>query len=109
MNSMIRNTLTGAIAAVCLGTVLPASAEEPPPSITVNFADLNINSPAGAEVLYRRIQKAAKKVCSYDDDAALPGILRICFEKSVANAVSKVKSAPLHAVHSRKSGAALQG
>jgi UrcA family protein len=33
------------------------------PSVTVRFADLNLNSPAGARVLYGRIQSAAQTVC----------------------------------------------
>lgn len=106
MKSLICTSLIGTIAAICLSSLTPASAEEALPSITVKFGDLNINNPAGAEVLYRRIQRAAERVCFYDDDAALPGLRRVCYLQAVADAVAKVKSAPLQALHGRKSSTA---
>jgi UrcA family protein len=109
MNTLIRNMLIGTLAASTLAWTAPVSAEEPGPSITVHFGDLNINNPQGAEALYRRIQNAARKVCWYDNDSALPGYQRTCFKNAVADAVAKVNSAPLNAVHMRKVGGPAQG
>jgi UrcA family protein len=38
-----------------------------PPSITVKFADLNLQTPAGVEALYKRIHSAATQVCDSGD------------------------------------------
>jgi UrcA family protein len=53
--------------ATLLASVLVVSnafADEQVRTETVRFQDLNVNTPAGVAVLYRRIQMAAKHVCS---------------------------------------------
>ncbi len=40
-----------------------AAAAAAPPSVTVRFSDLNLNSTAGIAGLYKRIQDAATEVC----------------------------------------------
>jgi len=51
-------------AAAFCGLTLPAAAgEQDPRTKTVKYDDLNIANPAGAKVLYRRIQAAAREVC----------------------------------------------
>jgi UrcA family protein len=37
------------------------------PTITVSYAELDINKPRGLEVLYSRIERAAKSVCNFED------------------------------------------
>ncbi len=37
------------------------------PAVVVNYADLNINTPLGAEKLYERIQHAAVQLCPQVD------------------------------------------
>lgn len=95
--------LLGALAAVGLGTCVPALAEDDPPSITVKFGDLNLDNRAGAEILYRRLQKAAMRVCDWDRDAAMPNAVHACYIKALDDAVAKVNSGVLNAVHLRKS------
>ena len=57
---------------------------------TVHFDDLNVDHPAGAAVLYRRIQHAAVRVCG---DPQLPGsrfesrVWRRCVTQAVDRAV----------------------
>jgi len=71
------------------------AAEPPPPSETVKYADLNIQTVEGAKVLYHRIRFAADKVCqgAWHDPVmreAIPG----CIATAVDNAVRQV-NAPL--------------
>ena len=53
------------IAALCLATAAMGAhaGELNPPARTVRYADLNLNTPAGAAVLYKRIKYAAEQVC----------------------------------------------
>jgi UrcA family protein len=78
-------------------------------STVVKFRDLNLQDPAGAEELYRRIQRAANKVCWRDTDfRTLSAIERNdCVERAVAKAVSDVDNRFLTALHVRKSNKAL--
>jgi UrcA family protein len=77
-------------------------------SAVVKFADLNLQSPAGAEELYRRIQRAATKVCWEPTD---PHVLssrdrRDCVERAVAKAVGDVNNGYLTALYTRKTNKA---
>ena len=52
-----------AASAMC-GMTAPARADaEAIPAKTVRFDDLDITKPAGAQILYHRIQAAARQVC----------------------------------------------
>ena len=74
-------------------------------TITVRYGDLNLSHPAGAAELYRRIDRAARKVCG---DAsmryALPAVRAVqeCERIAVANAVNFVNKAQLTALHNAK-------
>lgn len=74
-------------------------------SETVKFADLNVNTPAGAEALYKRIHWAAGRVCSVDDSDPL---LRIsannCARKAEAEAIEKLSLPQLTAYYQMKTG-----
>lgn len=69
---------------------------------TVHFADLNIDQPAGAAVLYRRIQFAAERVCG---EPKLPGSFivspfwRRCVAQAIDRAVVGVDRPALTAYH----------
>ncbi|MEJ0038765.1 MAG: UrcA family protein [Gammaproteobacteria bacterium] len=78
-------------------------------STTVKFSDLNLQSPAGAEELYRRIERAANKVCwEPADQHILTNIdRRDCVERAVAKAVSDVNNSHLTALYARKTNKAL--
>jgi UrcA family protein len=62
-----RNFTLAAVAAVCLAAVTVGAraneAVDTAPALTVHYADLNLNTRAGAAVLYKRIRLAAKQVC----------------------------------------------
>jgi UrcA family protein len=105
MNSC--KSITAALAAV-LGLLGSAQvlADEPAKSIKVSYADLDLSTQAGATTLYTRIRGAARQVCgdegsTYTDHA----IWRGCFKRAVGDAVTKVNSPRLTALHQGKSPA----
>jgi UrcA family protein len=73
--------------------VVHAESSDLLPTRIVRFADLNLNTRAGIEVLYRRIQSAARDVCEPAQD---PGSRRpsaawkSCIRKAVMTAVQNV-------------------
>jgi UrcA family protein len=70
----------------------------------VNYADLNMNTLAGASVLYSRIQDAARRVCGNENDLSHLGIRKSCRRTAIAAAVAKVNSPWLTAIHDSKTG-----
>ena len=70
----------------------------------VKFADLNLNTLAGASVLYSRIEHAAQRVCITGSDPFHPGSSTSCRKTAIAAAVAKVNSPWLTAIHSSKTG-----
>jgi UrcA family protein len=89
--------------AIVLACVLAASnafAAEQIRSETVKYADLKVDTLAGAEALYRRIQSAARRVCGYDATSIRgPSLWQNCVLPSVDAAVAKVNNAQLTALH----------
>jgi UrcA family protein len=68
----------------------------------VRFGDLNVDRPEGAAVLYRRIERAAKRVCG---EPRLPGshftspIWRSCVVQAVEQAIATVDRPALTAYY----------
>lgn len=77
-----------------------AQASEPtPPSKTVKFDDLDIQTAAGAKVLYNRIRFAAEKVCEpVWHDPVLREATPSCVNSAIDNAVRKVNAPYLTAL-----------
>jgi UrcA family protein len=75
-----------------------------PPARTVDFADLNLSSSAGAAVLYARIKSAAAEVCEPVNARALESFLsaKRCAEQSIARAVAYVNAPALTSLHLAK-------
>jgi UrcA family protein len=97
-----------ALVAICLLGVTIASAD---PSGTrsaeVSFRDLDLNTQAGAQKLYRRIQGAAQRVCGYEATLAkAQSIWQHCVRPTVDAAVAKVDSPLLTALHTGRSSPA---
>jgi UrcA family protein len=72
-------------------------------SVTVSYRDLNLSTIEGATALYLRIRHAANSVC--DEPGA--GIAQFqewksCYQAAIADAVAKVNSPLLSAVHGGK-------
>jgi len=90
--------------AMCLTCVLAAcnaQAGGQPRAETVKFADLNLNTPAGVEVLYERIHKAALRVC--DKRGQLAATIA-CTKRAESRAIAKVNAPSLTAFYQKKTG-----
>jgi UrcA family protein len=111
MKTSIRIQLVTRCAGLALigGAVLSSHvlAGEPsePPSITVKFADLNLQTPAGVEALYKRIHRAATQVCdSGGRSLTILAYDRTCAAAAETQAIEKVQNAALSAFYQRKVG-----
>jgi UrcA family protein len=81
-----------------------AAAEEAPPSVTVRYEDLNLNSTDGVTSLYKRIENAAAEVCRpAEGPQSVSRMLwtawNECFYHSIAQAVKAVHNEKLSAYH----------
>jgi UrcA family protein len=76
------------------------------PKQVVTYKDLNLNSKEGTQVLYRRIQAAANKVCGEVDARNLYGtsVKKACVDRAIAQAVAAVNSPMLTRVYLVKVG-----
>ena len=99
-----------AVAAFVIGTGFLASAVAAPPSlyeqvsVKVEYADLNIENQAGAEVLYQRLKTAAEEACGFDSHAKERARLqdreaKECFDDTLTEAVDDIQSVALTNIH----------
>jgi UrcA family protein len=93
-----------AISSCVLATVLvmPSVAFAEPPTKVVRFSDLNLNKREGVQVLYRRLQGAARDVCGPAEStgARIPSAeWRACLASAVKAAVQGVDQPLLTAYH----------
>jgi len=70
----------------------------------VTYSDLDVDKDAGAEVLYRRLQQASKRVCGVESIKSAGGIRQIsrqqeCYRSTLDRAVAKVNNATLTSIH----------
>ena len=95
-----------ALSATMLVGVTQAAAAGDFPKQDVNYKDLNLNSNAGIQVLYKRIQGAANQVCGKVDVRDLQGmsVQKACVERAISDAVAAVNSPTLTRVYLAKSG-----
>ena len=100
-----------ALAAVvyCVALAATATADErdwQPRTKVVNYADLNLNSEAGARALYGRLRLAASQVCAPSKGVALSEFSnwRKCFDLTLARAVKQIDQPVLTAYHLRQTG-----
>lgn len=96
MNTQVKNAknvlvvLAAMSAAVLVGGVHAAEA----PARAVTYQDLNLNTEAGAKVLYERIHGAANEVCGSVEVRDLPGVRahEACVAKAVSDAIAAVNN-----------------
>ena len=102
-----KNRLRIALAtvAVCAALSSLARADEAP-QMRVSYADLNIDSEAGAAVLYQRIRFAADRVCAVNGTRDLGQLAAVkpCTDHAIATAVAAVKAHALTKVYDAKFG-----
>ncbi len=112
MKTITRNSknFLAAVAAVCLASVtVVAHADEAAngvPARTVHYSDLDINTPAGAAVLYARIRNAAQQVCGDVDSRQLAVVAaaKACVGRAVYSSVRTVNSPKLTSVYNSHVG-----
>lgn len=96
------NLCGGLLATVAVVLTMPAVAGSVTgPDIAVRFADLDVNTVAGATQLLQRIESAADSVCARLDhgDLASRGNRERCEQKLTAAAVTKVNHPVLAQVY----------
>ena len=100
-----RKTAVWTLLPVALFAALSAGAQDVA-RVHVNYADLNVNNPAGAAVLYQRIRSAAQKVCSMPGSRELDRAsqAKACITKAAADAVAAVNAPALSGLYQAKVG-----
>lgn len=103
--------LASALGVAMLGTVQArtanaASPADDPPTVQVQYGDLNLATDQGARALLERIKAAARQVCPAADgrDLAAFQSSRRCAREAVARAIDQVGSprlAALYPTHAR--------
>lgn len=97
-----RGLVASAIFVVLAPTFSIVSAADPSSaSRAVKFADLDISTQSGAQVVYMRILAAAQVVCSYYPFAT-DGEKAGCVRNATADAVTKINQPALSALHNPK-------
>jgi UrcA family protein len=108
--SAVKNLTRTTLAVLLIGcaTALADSAQPKtldPAPVTVNYSDLNLASPEGARVLYRRIGVAARKACGPNFATWYPAVRyawKECYKGAVDQAVKHVNAPTLTALHGRE-------
>ena len=69
----------------------------------VSYGDLNLDTEAGARVLYRRLRGAAGEVCTPLEsvDTVLKAGWRACMDKAMNSAVASVNKPTVTALHNK--------
>jgi UrcA family protein len=75
-------------------TTLDARASVPTgddaPSITVQFADLDLDRKAGVAMLYARLDGAARRVCDQQAGLRAKQANRVCVNKALSAAIARI-------------------
>jgi UrcA family protein len=107
MNAITRNTKNftmAAVAAVCFASVTIAHADEA--ARTVRYSDLNLNTQAGAAVLYKRIRFAAEDVCGdvHSWQLAEAKAAKACVDRAISTGVRSVNAPMLTSEYNAHAG-----
>jgi len=77
-------------------------------NVTVRYADLDLNTPAGVEELYARLRAASRSVCNVDERRSLAEAMaaKNCYRQVLGAAVDDAKLPTLAALHRTERGRA---
>jgi UrcA family protein len=78
--------------------------------VVVRYADLDLASDAGTQVLYARLSSAAKRACGNEPrlhDIRAAKQYRECFDEKLDKAVRKVGNPQVQALHDARSNSAV--
>jgi UrcA family protein len=117
MNALSRLIWPILSAAACLACAQTAMAAEPErtdvPSVKVYYGDLNLQRDEAVASLYRRIERAAERVCERPNERAVQQIYatRKCTETAIERAVASINMPALtrHAARTKASATAATG
>jgi UrcA family protein len=78
---------------------------------TVNYADLNLASQSGVATLYKRLARAADRVCGEHEGRSLRehAAFRECREASLNRAVQQIDHPGVVALHAAQQAGAVRG
>jgi UrcA family protein len=113
MNAIIAKSIIGVcLAAVLAGYSAGTHAHESSGvrSIIVGYAELDLSKPQGIEVLYQRIQGAAKRVCRAEPGSIFVPDRRAwtkCYVDATERAVRQVNLPTLTALHQSRTSSAV--
>ena len=81
----------------------PAAGDEVVDVLRVSYADLNLYTEVGADVLYHRLRRAAALVCTPRGSLAevVKAGWRACYDKAMNSAVASVNKPMVTALHNR--------
>jgi UrcA family protein len=87
-----RVLLTAILAVVSHATHASATDEQGGVAVTVRYDDLNLSTPAGVDILKRRVSRAAEQVCGdqYGTDPLGKLIWQGCVRRATDNALARV-------------------
>ena len=94
---------------VLSGTAVASVSVDSPAAVKVRFADLDLNSSADVTTLYKRIKRAAYRVCVVPHAGRELGPARVakeCRTSSVGRAVLQVGVPALIELHQKKTASA---
>jgi UrcA family protein len=90
------------LAALCAlsGCALPVVAQVP--TVTLTYRTTDLATERGVQILYRRIEQAARQVCPEYDPLDLRGasLSRVCRERAIADAVRQIGNPRLATINS---------
>jgi UrcA family protein len=107
-----KNIALAAVAGICVTSFAISAhadqSEAPVPTRTVHYADLNLDTQAGAEKLYQRIRSAADQVCGNTDPNRLTEseAAKTCVNKAVTVSVRAVNNPRLTSTYDKHFGVA---
>jgi UrcA family protein len=92
MNEQIKNVVM--VVAVAAAMLVGVAQGAEVAAKTVRYQDLNLNTEAGVQVLYRRIHGAANQVCGNFDvrDLRIGRAHKACVDRAVTDAVATVNN-----------------
>ena len=111
MNAITRNTKNftmAAVAAVCLASVTIAHADDADRTVHYSDLNLNLNTQAGAAVLYKRIRNAAVGVCGDVESRQLAeaAAAKACVDRAIFKGVRSVNAPTLASEYNARAGVA---
>ena len=102
----VRDIGKAGVLAVALSAGAALADESEMTAVAVSYAELDLSKPAGAEVFYDRLQRAAAKVCGVKERTSslyyvsTAAEKRACYEDALDRALAQVDAPLVRAQHS---------